>query len=103
MQARREKGLCYNCDERFRPGHRCKKQQIFVLETMDETEENSRAVELDLELEASQTVLEISLHALSGVSKPRTMRVTGLIRGRKLHILIDSGSTHNFVSLKFAK
>ena len=31
------------------------------------------------------------------------MRVIGLIRGKKLHILIDSGSTHNFVSLKFTK
>ena len=29
MQARRDKGLCYNCDERFAPGHRCKKQQSF--------------------------------------------------------------------------
>jgi len=26
-----------------------------------------------------------------------------MIHGRKLHILIDSGSTHNFVSLRFAK
>ena len=31
------------------------------------------------------------------------MRVIGMIHGRKLHILIDSGSTHNFVSLRFAK
>lgn len=48
-------------------------------------------------------VPEISLHALSGVTTPKTMRVTGVIHGRKLHILIDSGSTHNFVSLKFAR
>ena len=51
MQARREKGLCYNCDERFRLGHRCKKQQLFVLELMEEMEENSEAVELDPESE----------------------------------------------------
>ena len=30
MANRREQGLCYNCDERFVPGHRCKK--LFVLE-----------------------------------------------------------------------
>jgi len=23
MQERRENGLCYNCDEKFQPGHRC--------------------------------------------------------------------------------
>nr|POE82991.1 hypothetical protein CFP56_14267 [Quercus suber] len=70
---------------------------------MDETEENSGAIKLDLELEASQAVPKISLHALSGVSTPQTMPVIGLIRGRRLYILIDNGSTHNFVSLKFAK
>ena len=31
------------------------------------------------------------------------MRVTGLIKGRRLYILIDSGSTHNFVGRKFSK
>ena len=24
MEERRKKGLCYNCDEKFAPGHRCK-------------------------------------------------------------------------------
>ncbi|XP_026416204.1 uncharacterized protein LOC113311598 [Papaver somniferum] len=31
MRKRREKGLCYNCDEVFQAGHRCIKQQIFML------------------------------------------------------------------------
>ena len=70
MQARREKGLCYNCDERFGLGHRCKKQQLFVLELMEETEENSRAIDLDPESEPPQAVPEILLYALSGVSTP---------------------------------
>ncbi|MCI50689.1 hypothetical protein A2U01_0071933, partial [Trifolium medium] len=25
LQDRRDKGLCYNCDDRFQPGHRCKR------------------------------------------------------------------------------
>jgi hypothetical protein len=25
LQARRDQGLCYNCDERFQRGHRCKR------------------------------------------------------------------------------
>ena len=25
MKERRDKGLCFNCDEKFAPGHRCKK------------------------------------------------------------------------------
>jgi hypothetical protein len=30
LQVRRDRGLCFNCDERFIPGHRCKK--LFLLE-----------------------------------------------------------------------
>ena len=32
MQARREKGLCYNCDEKFSRGHRCVQQNIYLLD-----------------------------------------------------------------------
>lgn len=31
------------------------------------------------------------------------MRISGLIDGRRLHILIESGSTHNFVNSRVAK
>ncbi|XP_043694404.1 uncharacterized protein LOC122645127 [Telopea speciosissima] len=37
MQERRAKGLCYNCNERFVPGHRCKK--LFLLEGCYEEED----------------------------------------------------------------
>ena len=36
---------------------------------------------------------EISVHVLSGIATPHTLRITGLIDRRRLHILIDSGST----------
>lgn len=39
MLACKVKGLCYNCDERFVPGHRCKTQQFFLLLT-EEPEAN---------------------------------------------------------------
>ena len=46
MQGRCDKGLCYNCDERFVPDHKCKNQQVYMLETMlesEEVEENEEA------------------------------------------------------------
>uniref|UniRef100_A0A2N9FZS8 Reverse transcriptase n=1 Tax=Fagus sylvatica TaxID=28930 RepID=A0A2N9FZS8_FAGSY len=46
---------------------------------------------------------EISLHALTGISTPNTMRVCGMTNGKQVHILIDSGSTHNFVNSNFAR
>ena len=39
MQDGREKGLCYNCDEKFGPGHRSKTTpQVFLPDTLDEAE-----------------------------------------------------------------
>ena len=39
----------------------------------------------------------ISLNALSGNRGYRTMRVAGYYKDKPIHILIDSGSTHNFL------
>ena len=32
MEERRKKGLCFNCDEKFQPGHQCKSAKLFLLE-----------------------------------------------------------------------
>ncbi|KAJ0031866.1 hypothetical protein Pint_12959 [Pistacia integerrima] len=46
---------------------------------------------------------EISLHELTGWSIPRTMRIKARICHHELEVLIDSGSTHNFLSAKMAQ
>jgi hypothetical protein len=43
---------------------------------------------------------EISLHALSGWTTYKTMQVLAKIRPYKMVVLIDSGSTYNFISEK---
>ena len=35
MDDRRKKGLCYNCDEKQGPGHKCKNVKLFLLEGID--------------------------------------------------------------------
>eukprot|EP00253_Pinus_taeda_P012319 PITA_12319 len=39
----------------------------------------------------------ISLHALVGISSPKTLKIRGFIKHRPMVVLIDSGSTHNFI------
>lgn len=43
------------------------------------------------------------MHAILGSTSFRTMMVVGRIKGRSIIILIDSGSTHNFVEPGVAK
>jgi hypothetical protein len=39
----------------------------------------------------------ISLNTLTGFSAPQTLKLIGYIKHRKVIILVDSGSTHNFI------
>jgi hypothetical protein len=45
----------------------------------------------------------ISCNALAGISTPKTLKIEGYIKKKKVIVLIDSGSTHNFIHYKLAK
>ena len=95
---RREKGLCYYCDKRFLPGHRCQRPQLFMIEDSPADENDPT----DTQLEQTETTLEgmlpeISFHAIAGTEHPQTIRVPGRLKGRDAIVLIDGGSTHNFI------
>lgn len=49
------------------------------------------------EVAMEEGTTKISLQALVGTFNSRTLRLKGTVRGRDLTILIDSGSTHNFI------
>lgn len=61
-----------------------------------ELEENGYANQIR-QVRHDQEDAEITLYALSGTPTSRTMRVMGKINQRSFVILIDSGSTHNFI------
>ena len=35
MDERRKRGLCYNCDEKWAVGHKCKNTKLFLLEGIE--------------------------------------------------------------------
>ncbi|POO04175.1 hypothetical protein TorRG33x02_004790 [Trema orientale] len=39
LQARKPKGLCFHCDEKYSVGHRCKKKALQVLVVHDDTDD----------------------------------------------------------------
>jgi len=70
------------------------------MEEKDESQDNppSDATEL-LQWKEPQ----ISVNALTGVAGFRTMRIPGYHKKQPLHILIDSGNTHNFFDTQMAQ
>ncbi|KAG7996678.1 hypothetical protein I3843_01G173600 [Carya illinoinensis] len=110
MKKRRDKGLCYNCDDKWGLGHRCKSAKLFIMECVDSNEEEvdscpsnlleasaSSSKLISIELDAKEPEPAISIHALVGSPNPRTMRLIGSIGGVRIVVLIDTRSTHNFV------
>lgn len=45
----------------------------------------------------------ISLHALTGVVDGKTMRIKSYIGNKRVNILMDTGSTHNFLDETIAQ
>ncbi|XP_042059529.1 uncharacterized protein LOC121804042 [Salvia splendens] len=105
MADKRAKGLCYGCDEKFERGHRCVRKQLYLLEIDDSLHTVEIASDSLCDDSGEDENPLISIHAINGSSSKhfRTMRVTGRVGKKALHILIDSGSTHNFLDLHLAK
>lgn len=97
---RRRKHLCYNCDERWVAGHKCKQKTLFLIEEDNPGEDGTEEIYADAE---AAEFLEISIAALAGAAAPQTMRVTVFIKRQPITALVDSGSTHNFLHPRLAQ
>jgi hypothetical protein len=100
------KGICYNCYDKYFPGHKCKEQNIFMDISEDFSEEDVGAPLVSMSLEPTDITLlsnppevepVISLNALTGFSSPQTLKLIGYIKHRKVIILVDSGGAHNVI------
>lgn len=109
LKARREKGLCYYCDEKYQPNHRCK-TNCFLLVGQEEIEDllhEEEAPNDDQENEGSHVQLleaapEINMNALEGHFHPSTLRLVGRHGKKQVKILIDNGSNNNFIKPEVA-
>jgi len=107
MEETKKKGLCYNCDEKWVPGHKCKNAMFFLFDYVEAVQEVNSSVQITKLDEGgspdqsfhNQEKAKITLYALSGTPNSRTMKVMGTIKQRSFVILIDSSSTHNFIDV----
>ncbi|KAF5757863.1 putative nucleotidyltransferase, Ribonuclease H [Helianthus annuus] len=96
-QSRFLRGECYRCGDKYGPGHRCKTGSLKILEADDELVDQPKP-ETENTNNTDEEVAEISLHAILGKSHPTTMKIHGMLNSTEVLILVDGGSTHNFIS-----
>lgn len=104
MEEQRAKGLCFWCDDKFTPGHKCRTKRLYSICLVgDEDENEDSALESVREMEESEDMdPHISMNALEGVPGCYTLKVTGRVHKLPIFILVDSGSTHNFMNTEVA-
>jgi hypothetical protein len=108
----RESAPALDCDDKYFPGHKCKEQNIFMAISEDISEEDvetplvfysPEATDISPPSDPPEVESVISLNDLTGFSTPQTLKIIGYIKHRKVIILFDSGSTHNFIHCRIAQ
>ncbi|GJX15841.1 ty3-gypsy retrotransposon protein [Tanacetum coccineum] len=90
-QERLSKGLCFNCDKQWVRGHKCEGKFLLL---MAEDADDGDHIEHEDAMESGDISI---LNSLVGHGSPRSLQLWGVLGSGKVHVLIDNGSTHNFV------
>jgi hypothetical protein len=104
---RKDKKWCFKCHApNWSPSHKCKDKKFYHYEiNSNDNNKDEEAVETstsntksDNEEPSSQnTILTLSIVATTSISQAQTLKVFGYITKTKAMVLIDSGSSHNFI------
>lgn len=98
MAEKKARNECFHCNERFHPGHRCKQGQFHRIELVPNHESLNSEEETEDEEVTPEEQPIISVHSLTGIPSHKTMILRGIIGHKRVNILMDSGSTHNFIN-----
>lgn len=106
---RRANGLCFKCGDRYSRQHRCKQPTQLLTINVGEygevlTDDAVHALELLEDPAPVQPAPEcclLSTHAVSGGESPHTICLRALVGNQVMLLLVDSGSTHSFISQAF--
>jgi hypothetical protein len=105
MQLRREKGLCYFCDDKFSHTHRCPNRRLMMLHLTDGEGEklDPDPPEIITTEESEEVQHHLSLNAMKGNSGMGTIRFTGTIGNIPVQVLVDGGSSDTYLQPRIAQ
>jgi hypothetical protein len=89
----RAKGLCFKCDEKWNPAHCCCSKVLLLFRD----EDNAPDIKHEDHPPGDISSDILNLHALSCQIHNCSLCVTGVYQHHNFSILIDNGSTHNFI------
>nr|GMD82510.1 Transposon Ty3-G Gag-Pol polyprotein [Ipomoea batatas]GME15449.1 Transposon Ty3-G Gag-Pol polyprotein [Ipomoea batatas]GME19231.1 Transposon Ty3-G Gag-Pol polyprotein [Ipomoea batatas] len=96
---RRDKGLCFHCDKKYSVGHRCKGRFLVLIGDDEDEAIEVEPIAADGVFDEEVISGDVSmLNTMSGPGSPRSLRLVGKIKSSPCVVLIDSGSTHNFIT-----
>ncbi|KAJ9542329.1 hypothetical protein OSB04_028835 [Centaurea solstitialis] len=96
-QERMNLGLCFNCDNKWAKGDKCPGKFMQMMAYEEEPLDTGPS-DVTVETEDSIETGDLScLYSLVGHGSPRSLQLWGTISSTEVHVLIDNGSTHNFV------
>jgi len=108
LNYRKANNLCYYCGDKYDPSHVavCKQRpqaQVHALVANDLDMPLSEEVVAQLELEDSLSAefCQLSLNALAGTDHGDALKLKAKVKNQAMLTLVDSGSTHSFVSSEF--
>jgi hypothetical protein len=74
LEERKEKGLCFNCDNKYSKGHKCGEKKLFYIDYEEEEEQEQEQKpsqdEYVEEIYFEDITPTISCHALARISTP---------------------------------
>lgn len=110
MQIRKSKGLCFTCDDKYSPTHKCPNKKLLLLQWDDngtEIYDNEFFIDPHPPDAAQDTSTDsstkMSLNAMSSTTISGTMHFTGNLGGQKITILLDGGSDDTFIQPRVVK
>ncbi|KAG6422036.1 hypothetical protein SASPL_118597 [Salvia splendens] len=97
---RTKRGLCWYCPEPYSRSHVCSKK-FYALMGEDEEGDPEHDMEDPLDGEEAENMVisgdVFRILVIGPKLRPRSIRITGMIYEAPVSVLIDGGSTHNFI------